>query len=150
MRLLASRCIANLIEALPSATAPVVYNGAVPVLVSHLLVIDNFDVAEQALTTLEKISAEFPSALVREGGLNALLENLDFFTSNIQRTAVTAAANCCRAIPEDSFPTIRDIMPKLRSVLNSSDQKVSQIPTELYSKLLSYIFYGSPAVAAPA
>lgn len=122
--LLACRCIANLMEALPAATANVVYGNAVPVLCQKLLEIHFIDLAEQALSTLEKISVEFPASIVREGGLTACLTYLDFFATSTQRTAVTTAANCCRNIPEDSFPTIRDVMPILQNVLNSNDQKV--------------------------
>ena len=50
MMLLACRCIANLMEALPPATANVVYGGAVPVLCQKLLAIDYIDLAEQALS----------------------------------------------------------------------------------------------------
>ena len=74
--------------------------------------------------TLEKISVEFPSSIVREGGLTACLTYLDFFATSTQRTAVTTAANCCKNIPQDSFPVIRDVMPILLNVLSSSDQKV--------------------------
>ncbi|KAF2494555.1 hypothetical protein BU16DRAFT_42718 [Lophium mytilinum] len=122
--LLACRCIANLMEALPAATANVVYGNAVPVLCQKLLEIHYIDLAEQALSTLEKISVEFPASIVREGGLTACLTYLDFFATSTQRTAVTTAANCCRNIPEESFPTIRDVMPILQGVLNSNDQKV--------------------------
>ncbi|KAI9835938.1 MAG: hypothetical protein M1819_001836 [Sarea resinae] len=124
MMLLACRCIANLMEALPSSTANVVYGGAVPILCQKLLEIHFIDLAEQALSTLEKISVEFPASIVREGGLTACLTYLDFFATSTQRTAVTTAANCCRNIPEDSFPVIRDVMPILLNVLSSSDQKV--------------------------
>ncbi|KAL9064804.1 MAG: hypothetical protein Q9157_007706, partial [Trypethelium eluteriae] len=124
MMLLACRCLANLMEALPTSTANVVYGGAVPVLCQKLIEINYIDVAEQALSTLEKISVEFPSFIVREGGLTGCLEHLDFFPTGTQRTAVTTAANCCRKIPEDSFPVVRDVMPTLLGVLNSSDQKV--------------------------
>lgn len=124
MMLLACRCLANMMEALPSATANVVYGGSVPVLCQKLLEIDYIDLAEQAISTLEKISVEFPAAIVREGGLTAILTYLDFFPTGTQRTAVTAAANCCRNIPDDSFPVVRDVMPILLGVLNSSDQKV--------------------------
>lgn len=48
--LLACRCIANLMEALPQATANVVYSGAVPVLCQKLLEIHFIDLAEQALS----------------------------------------------------------------------------------------------------
>ncbi|KAF1912152.1 hypothetical protein BDU57DRAFT_80502 [Ampelomyces quisqualis] len=123
--LLACRCLANLMEALPAATANVVYGGAVPVLCSKLLEIGFIDLAEQCLSTLEKISVEFPSSIVREGGLTACLTYLDFFATSTQRTAVTTAANCCRNIPEDSFPTVRDVMPVLENILNNNnDQKV--------------------------
>jgi E3 ubiquitin-protein ligase TRIP12 len=125
LQLLACRCLANLMEALPAATANVVYGGAVPVLCSKLLEIDFIDLAEQSLSTLEKISVEFPSSIVREGGLTACLTYLDFFATSTQRTAVTTAANCCRNIPEDSFPTVRDVMPVLENILNNNnDQKV--------------------------
>jgi E3 ubiquitin-protein ligase TRIP12 len=50
MMLLACRCIANLMEALPAATANVVYGGAVPVLCAKLVDIQYIDLAEQALT----------------------------------------------------------------------------------------------------
>lgn len=124
MMLLACRCIANLIEALPAATATVVYSGAVPVLIKKLTDIVDMDLAEQALTTLQKISAEFPSSIVREKGLAACLQYLDFFPTSTQRTAVTTAANCCRNIPEDSFTGVEEVMPNLLNVLNSSDQRV--------------------------
>lgn len=122
--LLACRCLANLMEALPASVANVVYGGAVPVLCSKLLEISFIDVAEQSLSTLEKISTEYPSAIVREGGLTACLSYLDFFATSTQRTAVTTAANCCRNIPEDSFSVVRDVMPKLQDVLGSNDQRV--------------------------
>lgn len=124
MMLLACRCIANLMEALRGSVSNVVYGGAVPVLCQKLLDIQYIDVAEQALSTLSKISIDFPGSIVREGGLTACLQFLDFFATGTQRTAVTTAANCCRNIPHDSFPVIRDVMPILLNVLQSHDQKV--------------------------
>ena len=50
MMLLACRCIANLMEALPPAIASVVYGGAVPILCQKLLEIHYIDLAEQALS----------------------------------------------------------------------------------------------------
>lgn len=124
--LLASRCLANLMEALPGSAHTVVHHGAVPVLCAKLLEINFIDLAEQSLSTLEKISEELPSSIVREGGLTALLQYLDFFSTNVQRTAVTAAANCCSSISSDSFEMVRDVFPILRNVLSYSDQRVSE------------------------
>ena len=53
MMLLACRCIANMMEALPASTASVVYSGAVPVLLSKLIEIQYMDLAEQALLVCE-------------------------------------------------------------------------------------------------
>lgn len=50
MMLLACRCIANLMEALPASIANVVYGGAVPILCQKLLEINYIDLAEQALS----------------------------------------------------------------------------------------------------
>lgn len=139
--LLACRCIANMMEALPASTASVVYGGAVPVLCQKLLEISYIDLAEQALSTLEKISVEFPSSIVREGGLTACLTFLDFFATSTQRTAVTTAANCCRNIPEDSFPTVRDVMPILLNTLQSSDQRVVEQASLCVSRVVDSFKY---------
>jgi len=122
--LLACRCLANLMEALPASTSNVVYGHAVPILCQKLLEISFIDLAEQALSTLEKISIEYPSSIVREGGLTACLSYLEFFATSTQRVAVTTAANCCQNLDQDSFPVVRDVMPILLNVLGSNDQKV--------------------------
>ena len=139
--LLACRCIANLMEALPPSTANVVYGGAVPILCQKLLEISFIDLAEQALSTLEKISVEFPSAIVREGGLTACLAYLDFFATSTQRTAVTTAANCCKNIPQDSFHVIKEVMPVLLGVLSSSDQKVVEQGSICVSRVVESFKY---------
>lgn len=134
--LLACRSLANMMEALPVSTASVVYGGAVSVLCQKLLEIDYIDLAEQALSTLEKISIEYPASIVREGGLTACLSYLDFFATGTQRVAVTTAANCCRNIPEDSFPVIKDVMPILLNVLGSSDQRVVEQASLCVSRIV--------------
>jgi E3 ubiquitin-protein ligase TRIP12 len=141
--LLACRCLANLMEALPASAANVVYGGAVPVLCQKLLEISFIDLAEQALSTLEKISVEYPTSIVREGGLTACLSYLEFFATSTQRTAVTTAANCCRNIPEDSFPVIKDVMPILLNVLGSSDQRVVEQASLCVTRIIESFRYQS-------
>ena len=48
--LLACRCLANLMEALPPSTANVVYGGAVPVLCGKLVEFTELDMPEQVLS----------------------------------------------------------------------------------------------------
>ncbi|POS80222.1 HECT-domain-containing protein [Diaporthe helianthi] len=134
--LLACRCLANLMEALPSSVTNVVYAGAVPVLCEKLRGIQFIDLAEQALSTLEKISVEYPSAIVKEGGLAACLEYLDFFAMSTQRTAVTTAANCCRNLPHDYFDVVKDAMKILRDVLKNSDQRVVEQASICVSRIV--------------
>ena len=65
-----------------------------------------------------------PAPIVREGGLTAMLSYLDFFSTNVQRTATSTAANCCRSLPVDTFEQVLSIAPILRGVLGYSDQRV--------------------------
>ena len=64
MMLLACRCIANLMEALPQSTANVVYGGAVPILCQKLLEINFIDLAEQALSVSSFIDSSFVRPLI--------------------------------------------------------------------------------------
>ena len=73
---------------------------------------------------MEKISEEFPSSIVREGGLAALLNYLDFFSIAVQRTALQAASNCCRNVSPEHFPMIRGVWPIIRNCLGYSDQRL--------------------------
>ncbi|KAJ2934030.1 hypothetical protein H1R20_g3045, partial [Candolleomyces eurysporus] len=123
-QVLACRCLANLMEALPGVAHTVVYHGAIPVLCNKLIEISYIDLAEQTLSTLEKISEEFPSSIVREGGLAALLNYLDFFSIAVQRTALQAAANCCRSVSSEHFPMIREVWPIIRNCLSYADQRL--------------------------
>ena len=77
-----------------------------------------------ASQTLEKISEEFPSSIVREGGLAALLNYLDFFSIAVQRTALQAASNCCRNISAEHFPMVRGVWPTIRNCLGYADQRL--------------------------
>ncbi|KAK3401908.1 hypothetical protein B0T20DRAFT_346782 [Sordaria brevicollis] len=141
IQLVACRCLANLMEALPGSTSALVYGGAVHILCEKLLQISFIDLAEQALSTLEKISVEYPTSVMREGGLTACLTYLDFFATSTQRSAVTTAANCCRNIPEDSFPEILGVMPILLNVLGSSDQRIVEQASLCVSRIAESFKY---------
>ena len=136
MMLLACRCLSNMIEALPSAVGIIVYNGVVPILVSKLLEIQYIDLAEQALTALQRISVEYPNAVIRAGGLQAVLSYLDFFATNIQRIAVQTAANCTKGVDTDSFDMCIVIMPNLENLLSYSDQKVVEYASTCLDRII--------------
>lgn len=138
-QILACRCLANLMEAMPHAAHTVVAHGAVKVLCSKLTEIQYIELAEQALSTLKNISKETGSAIVRDGGLGAMLNFLDFFSTHVQQTALSAAANCCRNLSPEYFPMIRDVFPMIRNVLGYPDSKlVEQASTIVVRTLESY------------
>ncbi|KAI0060670.1 hypothetical protein BV25DRAFT_1954506 [Artomyces pyxidatus] len=143
-QVLAARCLANLMEALPGVAHTVVYHGAIPVLCSKLIEISYIDLAEQTLSTLEKISEEFPSSIVREGGLAALLNYLDFFSIAVQRTALQAAANCCRNVTPEHFQMIRDVWPIIRNCLGYSDQRLVEFACLCVIRVIESYYRSSP------
>lgn len=69
--------------------------------------------------------------------MTACLSFLDFFATNVQRTAVTTAANCCRHLNQEHFATVRDVMPILLSVLGCSDQKVLEQGCYCVSRIIT-------------
>ncbi|KAI0794507.1 hypothetical protein C8Q74DRAFT_1365946 [Fomes fomentarius] len=143
-QVLACRCLANLMEALPGVAHTVVYHGAIPVLCSKLIEISYIDLAEQTLSTLEKISEEFPSSIVREGGLAALLNYLDFFSIAVQRTALQAASNCCRNVSTEHFPMIRAVWPIIRNCLGYSDQRLVEYACLCVIRIIDSYYRSSP------
>ncbi|KAI8807960.1 hypothetical protein BJ742DRAFT_710021 [Cladochytrium replicatum] len=124
LMLLACRCLSNLIEALPSSTMLIVQNGGVNVLMSKLMEVEYIDLAEQVLSVLEKISVEYPGAVIRANGLLAVLQYIDFFSLHVQRTAVMIAANACRALGSQVLEMVKDAVPTLERLLLYSDQKL--------------------------
>ena len=54
---------------------------------------------------------------------------------------MTTAANCCRNLSEDSFPTVRDVMEILLNVLSSSDQKVVEQGSLCVSRIVESFKY---------
>ncbi len=99
--------------------ANVVYGGAVPILCQKLLDIQFIDLAEQALSTLAKISVDFPASLCGEGGLTIFCIS-GFFPPPALVSKVSTAATVVVTSPHDSFPVVRDVMPTLLNVLSSS------------------------------
>lgn len=84
---------------------------------------------------------EFPSSIVREGGLMACLQFFDFYTTATQRTAINTAANCCRNISQDSLPIAKEVLIKLLEILNNSDQKVVEKACVCISRIVESFRY---------
>ncbi|KAJ1277415.1 hypothetical protein BS78_04G002400 [Paspalum vaginatum] len=122
--LLAARALANLVDVLPSSCSAVVHYGAIQCFCARLLTIEYMDLAEQSLQALKKISLEHPTACLRAGALMAVLSYLDFFSTGVQRVALSTAANICRKLPSDASEFVMNAVPLLTNLLNHHDSKV--------------------------
>ncbi|KAL8109769.1 hypothetical protein AgCh_025745 [Apium graveolens] len=122
--LLAARAITHLCDVLPSSCSAVVHYGAVSSFVNRLVAIQYMDLAEQSLQALKKISQEHPTACLRAGALIAVLSYLDFFSTGVQRVALSSAANICKKLPSDASDFVMDAVPILTNLLQYHDAKV--------------------------
>lgn len=66
-------------------------------LTEKLLSIEYMDVAEQAISALEKTALYYPQPILACGAMGALLCFLDFFPLSVQRQALRTVANICGA-----------------------------------------------------
>ncbi|KAE8724708.1 E3 ubiquitin-protein ligase UPL3 [Hibiscus syriacus] len=122
--LLAARALTHLCDVLPSSCAAVVHYGAVSCFCARLLTIEFMDLAEQSLQALKKISLEHPTACLRAGALMAVLSYLDFFSTGVQRVALSTAANMCKKLPSDASDYVMEALPLLTNLLQYHDSKV--------------------------
>ncbi|XP_023533256.1 E3 ubiquitin-protein ligase UPL3-like isoform X2 [Cucurbita pepo subsp. pepo] len=122
--LLAARALTHLCDVLPSSCAAVVHYGAVSCFCARLLTIEYMDLAEQSLQALKKISQEHPTACLRAGALMAVLSYLDFFSTGVQRVALSTAANMCKKLPSDAADFVMEAVPLLTNLLQYHDAKV--------------------------
>ncbi|KAK7312253.1 hypothetical protein VNO77_36002 [Canavalia gladiata] len=122
--LLAARALTHLCDVLPSSCAAVVHYGAVSIFCARLLTIEYMDLAEQSLQALKKISQEHPTACLRAGALMAVLSYLDFFSTGVQRVALSTAANMCKKLPSDAADFVMEAVPLLTNLLQYHDSKV--------------------------
>ena len=120
----ACRCIAHMLEALPESAHCIVRRGAVRLLVGKLQEIAFIDLAEQVLQTLEKLSATHAPAIIREGGMLAVLQYLDFFGIYVQRVAMSTVANCCRHLTQATAKRALEVVPIVGQVLGYSDTRL--------------------------
>ncbi|XP_065865567.1 E3 ubiquitin-protein ligase UPL3 [Euphorbia lathyris] len=141
--LLAARAITHLCDVLPSSCAAVVHYGAVSCFVARLLTIEYMDLAEQSLQALKKISQEHPTACLRAGALMAVLSYLDFFSTGVQRVALSTAANMCKKLPSDAADFVMEAVPLLTNLLQYHDAKVLEHASVCLTRI-SEAFASSP------
>ena len=126
LMLLAARALTYLIDAIPPTSGIVCSAGGIPTLCDKLRNIVDIDVAEQALTALEKIAVENPLAVLGNDGLPALLGFIDFFSLSTQRKALTTVAHICRRVSPQNFASVRPVLPHLHNYIQHEDSKIAE------------------------
>ncbi|OLY81615.1 putative ubiquitin fusion degradation protein [Smittium mucronatum] len=125
--LLAIRSIANIIEAQPGIQYFFVRNDLVASLCSQLLQLQDIDIADQALSTLEVISRNFPIHVIEADGLSAAMLYIDFFTISSQRTALQILAHSIPSFSDSNFDQMLQLIPSLSKTSTLFDEKVVEL-----------------------
>ncbi|XP_010543365.1 PREDICTED: E3 ubiquitin-protein ligase UPL4 [Tarenaya hassleriana] len=143
--LLAIRAITYLCDVFPRSTSFLVRHEAVPALCQRLMTIEYLDVAEQCLQALEKISRDQPLACLNAGAIMAVLSFIDFFSTSVQRVAVSTVVNICRKLPSESPSPFMDAVPILCNLLRYEDRQLVESVAICLTKIAEQVSQ-SPAM----
>ncbi|KAM0991086.1 hypothetical protein ACFX13_009640 [Malus domestica] len=122
--LLAIRAITYLCDVYPKSSGFLVRHDAVPALCQRLMAIEYLDVAEQCLQALEKMSREQPLACLQSGAIMAVLNYIDFFSTSIQRVALSTVVNICKKLPSECPSPFMEAVPILCNLLQYEDPQL--------------------------
>lgn len=126
IKIYAARALTHMMEALPSSSSAIAINGAAGPLCQNLLAIEYIDLAEQSLSALHKLSADYPHQIVSANGFQAVLSFIDFFPVGVQRVAAATACNLCRSPRADAMEMISSVLPIMMRLLGSDDQRIRE------------------------
>ncbi|XP_073151453.1 E3 ubiquitin-protein ligase UPL4 [Henckelia pumila] len=122
--LLSIRAITYLCDANPRSSGFLVRHDAVPTLCQRLMAIEYLDVAEQCLQALKKISREQPLACLQSGAIMAVLSYIDFFSTSVQRIALSTVVNICKKQHSESPSLFMEAVPILCNLLQYEDRQL--------------------------
>ncbi|KAJ9559067.1 hypothetical protein OSB04_013681 [Centaurea solstitialis] len=122
--LLSIRALTYLCDIYPRSAAFIVRHDGVTALCQRLLAIEYEDVAEQCLQALEKISREQPLACLMSGAIMAVLTYIDFFSTSLQRVALSTVVNICEKLPSEGSSPFMDAVPILCKLLQYEDNQL--------------------------
>ncbi|XP_057423999.1 E3 ubiquitin-protein ligase UPL4 [Lotus japonicus] len=137
------RAITYICDLYPRSAAFLVRHDAVPVLCQRLLAIEYLDVAEQCLQALEKISREQPLACLQAGAIMAVLNYIDFFSTSIQRVALSTVVNICKKLPSESPTPFMEAVPILCNLLQYEDRQLVENVASCLIKIVERVSQSS-------
>lgn len=146
--LLAARVLSSILELFPGNAIPkAIAEGVVPSLCEKLMEIEYMDVAELALQIFERIvckpesltsqaaAAEYRHAVIQENGFVALLQFVDFFPIEIQRSAARIVCQLCTNFPVAMAGKLHQGFSLITNLLHSFDSEILQNACEAMRKL---------------
>ncbi|GAB4856730.1 E3 ubiquitin-protein ligase upl4 [Ancistrocladus abbreviatus] len=139
--LLAFRAMTYLCDVFPRASAFLVRHDAVPALCERLMVIEYLDLAEQCLQALEKISRDQPLACLQAGATMAVLGYIDFFSTSVQRIALSTVVNICKKLPSECPSPFMEAVPTLCNLLQYEDQQLVENVATCLIKIVDRVKY---------
>ncbi|KAL4560548.1 hypothetical protein LXL04_032701 [Taraxacum kok-saghyz] len=122
--LLSIRALTYLCDTHPRSSAFIVRHDGVTALCKRLQGFEYEDVAEQCLQALEKISREQPLACLQSGAIMAVLQFIDFFSTSLQRVALSTVVNICVKLPPEGSSPFMEAVPVLCRLLQYEDNQL--------------------------
>ncbi|KAM7255077.1 hypothetical protein ACFE04_020318 [Oxalis oulophora] len=137
--LLAVRAITYLCDVLPQSSCLLIRHGAANSLCQILMAIQYLDVAEQCLQAFEKISKDQPLPCLQAGAIMAVLSYIDFFSTSIQRVALSTVVNICKKLPSEGQSPFMDAVPTLCNLLQYEDRQLVESAASCLIKIVEKI-----------
>lgn len=89
----AGASITQILDIVPQVAVILVNCSGISILCQKMQNFEYIDVAENAIRALEKISAEFGAGILAAGGLEIMLNMIDFFVTSTQVDCLLRGAN---------------------------------------------------------
>ncbi|XP_057984014.1 E3 ubiquitin-protein ligase UPL4 isoform X2 [Malania oleifera] len=137
--LLSIRAITYLCDVHPRSSVFLVRHDAVPALCQRLIAIEYLDVAEQCLQALEKISRDQPLVCLQSGAIMAVLNYIDFFSTSVQRVALSVVSNICKKLPSECPAPFMEAVPILCNLLQYEDRQLVESVASCLIKVVEQV-----------
>lgn len=133
----AANCLHMLMDIAPQSARIVANGDGIKVLCQQLQQIEYIDLAERIVLVLQQLASETPGRLLEQGGLEAMLEFVEFFPIAVQRTIIQASCALLGHIQSkaDYESLIKKSLPQIGSLLLREDEQILQVSSLRFSCL---------------
>ncbi|XP_014491908.1 E3 ubiquitin-protein ligase UPL4 isoform X1 [Vigna radiata var. radiata] len=137
------RAITFVCDLHPPAPEFFVEHDFVPTLCESLFAIQYVDVAEQCVKVLEKISLKRPLVCLKAGAVMAVLNHIDFFSTDVKRVALSTTVNLCKKLSSESPLPFLEAAPILCNLLGYEDHKLVENVATCLIKIVDSVYQSS-------